>query len=293
MTKFLPLESHCYESREKLNLHYFLRKNPESSHCCLLLHGFTNDAHIFDALADQLQASCNVIALDFRGHGDSDWDEQANYQHEDLIRDVLLLIAQYNFTDWHIIGHSLGARVALLATAQHALPLKSLTIIDTGPEVNATGVRKVRRDAENTPKTFADTHAFFEYLSAIYFLAAPERLRHIAEHGLKTHQGKQVAKTDPAFTRALWQQDARQDETQHLRAPKQHDLWESLSTIQCPCLVVRGQASAILTQSTAEKMIAHLTQAKLVVVPSAGHALMLDNANFFEAACIDFLKQYL
>ena len=81
--------------------------------CVVLLHGFTNDAHIWDGLASKLQQSHQVFALDFRGHGDSDWDPEGRYEHAVLVSDVQQIIAQLGLNNIHLVGHSLGARVAV------------------------------------------------------------------------------------------------------------------------------------------------------------------------------------
>lgn len=292
MQKSLPPQSITTQSHDGLPLHYFFYENPSSSCCSILLHGFTNDAHIFDAVSNQLSEQMNVIALDFRGHGDSAWDNEERYQHANLMADVYHLIKQFDFNEWHIVGHSLGARVAMLSIEKYQLTPKSLTIIDTGPEVNAIGVRKVRKDAENTPMAFESIEAYHQFLRGIYFLADPERLKYLARFGLKHLDGQFVAKTDPAFTRALWKADSHQGNANDLKKPLQHDLWQAIDAIHCPTLILRGQASAILTQQTADAMQKRLTKATLTVIPGAGHALMLDNPKAFEQALCEFIHTH-
>lgn len=285
-------ESRYFLTTDQVKVHYLFRKHANSQHCCLLLHGFTNDAHIFDRLAEKLSQHCSVIALDFRGHGNSDWDPKANYQHEFLMSDVHTLLKQFDF-HWHIIGHSLGARVALLAQHQYDLTLQSLTIIDTGPEVSAVGVRKIRQDAERMPKSFEAIDAYQHHLSNIYLLSEPDLIHHMAKHGLKKDGEELIPKTDPAFTKALWKQDSHQGDNNDLNAPKHHDLWESLDSVDCPSLILRGQASAILSQHTATAMQARLKNVQLQTIPNAGHALMLDNPENFEHALLHFIYPHL
>lgn len=284
------VESCFYTTTDNLQCHYLLWPNTQSDTACLFLHGFTNDAHIWDALAAQLQQKRNIIALDFRGHGDSDWDEKACYTHEQLCADVLQLIQQQPFKRWHIIGHSLGARVAMLTLARHQLPVESLTIIDTGPEVRAVGVNKVRMDAENAPTSFASVEAYFNYLSSIYIFAQAERLRSMAEFGVrKNADGLWHTKTDPAFTTVLWKPGSNLANSDDLRYPLNDELWAALAALDCKTMVVRGQASAILSRQVAERMVGTMKDAKLVTVSRAGHALMVDNPEEFERAVLAFI----
>jgi len=164
--------SHKAQSRQLLTddgikLNFLLWPNLYSKQCVVFLHGFTNDAHIFDDASEALQQHFNVYALDFRGHGDSDWDPEAKYTHDQLQSDLIHFLQQLPFQHIHLVGHSLGARVAmlLLGRDEHIRQrCKSFTIIDTGPEVRAIGVNKVREDAENTPDNFSSIEAFRQYL---------------------------------------------------------------------------------------------------------------------------------
>lgn len=285
-------QSCFYTTADGLQCHYLLWPNSNSDSCCLFLHGFTNDAHIWDYLAVPLQQQHNVVAVDFRGHGDSDWDNEARYTHEQLCDDVRQLMQQLPFTRFHIIGHSLGARIAMLMLARHTLPVTSLTIIDTGPEVRAVGVNKVRLDAESAPTRFENSEQYFQYLSGIYLFAQPERLRHVAEYGLKKNTaGEWITKTDPAFTSALWKPGSRLASSDDLRYPLNEELWDALAALRCRCLLIRGQASAILSRQIAEKMVSVMRNARLVTVSRAGHALMVDNPAEFEQAVLAFVAE--
>lgn len=280
-----------YQADDGIQLHYLFWPNKTSASCCLLIHGFTNDAHIWDSLAQKLQPQHNVIAVDLRGHGDSDWDSEAKYTHPQLLEDVYQLIASQAFSHWHIIGHSLGARIATLMLARKQFQAKSFTLIDTGPEVRTVGVKKVRDDAQNTPIEFASVEHFFSYLSGIYLLGETTRIRAMAQYGLKKNSAnKLIPKTDPAFTAALWQADA-EEGGDNLRYPLTEELWLALSQISSSTLILKGQASAILAKEVAEKMAYQvMPNAELKIINRAGHALMVDNPEEFEETVCQFIQ---
>ncbi|NRB37488.1 MAG: alpha/beta hydrolase [Pseudomonadales bacterium] len=289
------MNTHFYKTSDHLRLHYLSWPHPDqtpSESCCVLLHGFTNDAHIYDSLALELQQQMDVFAIDFRGHGDSDWDPESKYSHQHLLEDLQIFIQQLPHKKIHIIGHSLGARVAMLLMGRSEFSAASFTIIDTGPEVRAVGVDKVRKDAQNTPTSFASVQAFNDYLSAIYLFAQADRVKAMAKNGLKEIDGLLCPKTDPAFTAALWKTETPKGNNSDLRAPLNEELWQALAKISCPTLILKGQASAILAKKTAEKMAYEVMRnAEFKVIRRAGHAIMVDNPDEFEKTVCAFVLQ--
>lgn len=266
------------DSPDQLRLHVLHWQGPANASKILLVHGFTHHAWVWAGLAQRLRVHFDVYALDFRGHGDSSWDAQHRYLHEHLQNDIRHTVEALSLQGCHLIGHSLGARVAMLTLEQQTALASSFTIIDTGPEVGAAGAAKVRRDAESQPSTFGSVDAFHSYLRSIYSLANADALAAFAMHSLR-HDGEHFSlKMDPGFTRALWNPNSYHNDSRDLRAPLNEKLWDALASLRIPTLVLRGAASAILSRQTAEKMTNDvIPNARLKSVPMAGHAVMLDN----------------
>ncbi len=259
----------------------------------LLLHGFTNDAHIWDSLAHKLVKQRPVYALDFRGHGDSDWDPYANYTHDTLVEDLHETVTQLGLKEFSIVAHSLGARVAILYHQKYSPALTAMVIVDTGPEVRAAGVNKVRMDAEAMPTQFDSIEAYTDHLASIYMLAKRDHVASLAQNGLRAlPNGRYEVKTDPAFTKALWNPDSYHKNASDLRMPLNDQLWLALSTLNAPTLLLRGQISAILSRKVADKM-AHqvIPNAHLRVIAGAGHAVLVDQPEQFCEQTCDFLNK--
>ncbi len=283
-----------FSNRDELQLHvlHWPARTPSAGAPVLLLHGFTNDAHIWDPLSQQLSEHHDVFALDFRGHGASAWDPEGRYLHQSLVTDLIDCIDHLQLQRPHLIGHSLGARIAMLAAGQSGIPISSLCILDTGPDVRAAGVRKVRRDAEATPAHFVSTQAYQAWLAQVYMLSDTHAIAHMARHGLREGPAGWQPNTDPAFTRALWKPESYQGSSHDLVAPLNEQLWQALTHIHAPTLLLRGQISAILSRDTARRMVEDsLPRAELQVIPRAGHALMCDNPSHSIQAITDFIRR--
>lgn len=286
------MESRFFRTRDDLRLHY-LNYPCAAADCtsyCILLHGFTNDAHVWDNLAVDLQRAHHVIALDLRGHGDSDWDPERKYSHWQLADDLQDFLQEFKGATVHIVGHSLGARVAMLALASMQNPVASLTIIDAGPEVSPEAGERLVKDVMQMPTEYADAQSYLDCLARIYVMADAGALAHVASFGLRVSQGKLRAKTDPAFTPGIWHKNPEFRDLHKDKGPLSEQIWKALGSLDLPVHVVRGQASSILESSLALKMVRALgDRALLSTVPRAGHAVMLDNPVKSTALIADFI----
>lgn len=273
-------DSRFFKTSQGLKLHYRFSHQPKSNQVCILLHGFMNDSAIFIPLMQKLKTQFNLIAIDFRGHGESDWDNNSQYSHQDLVQDLNEFIAQFDYEQWHFIGHSLGARVALLYNLYYQYQPASMVLVDTGPITNRAGSEKVRQDAEKIPQFFKSHEDYFCFLRLQYFLADEKRLRNWSLYGLKKINNNYQLRTDPKFVQALWSKNENNQST--LISAQEDKIWQALHHLVCPTLVIRGQASAILSQNVAEKMRSTLKQGQLIIIEKAGHAVPLDNPTAFE-----------
>ena len=98
----------------------------------LLLHGITQNASSFDPLIRRLKSSFRIIALDCRGHGDSDKPRKVADYGSNMVEDVKNLLAQLKIEKVHLLGTSMGAEIALRFTAYNPSSVLSLTVIGSG-----------------------------------------------------------------------------------------------------------------------------------------------------------------
>ncbi len=288
------MESRFFRTRDGLRLHYINHPSVVSN-CtsyCILLHGFTNDAHIWDPIANTLQKEHHVIALDLRGHGDSDWDPERKYSHWQLAEDLQDFLKELESVKLHVVGHSLGARVAMLALETTSCSIESLTIIDAGPEVNSEAGERLVNEVMQLPANYATTQDYLDCLVRIYVMADTSALKHIAKFGLRFHRGNLRLKTDPAFTPGIWHRNSEFLNMHMERGELSDQLWKALRSLDFPVHIVRGQASSILEPMLALKMATVLgNNGLLSVVPKAGHAVMLDNLSKSTAVITDFIHR--
>jgi len=257
----------------------------------LLLHGFGNEAHIWDDFAPSVAPYYRTVALDHRGHGDSDWDPDRRYAYDAMVRDVEAATSALGIDRLVVIGHSLGGRIATLFADRHPERIAGFVLVDIGPDLDARGATRVRLDVEANPNPhFASVAEYARALSIAYPAARPDALDRMAFHGLRQRDdGLYELKMDPAL-RGAANPSASQKGGAEPDAMSPEAQWAALARITCPALVVRGAASDILSPDTADKMVDEvLPDGRLAVVPRAGHSVMTDNPDGFREAVTSFV----
>src|SRR5262245_21471607 len=258
----------------------------------LLLHGFGNEAHIWDDFAPEIAPHYRTLALDHRGHGDSAWDAEARYELDTLVDDLECVTGTLGIERVVLVGHSLGGRVATLVGGRHPERLAGLVLVDIGPELDARGVLRIREDAlAHAAPRFASVEEYARVLSLAYPAARPDTLLRMARHGLvQGADGGYRLKMDPALRASARDPGETSEQAADRERRVGEAMWAALGRIACPALVVRGAASDVLAQDVAERMVDEvLPDARLAVVPQAGHSVMTDNPDGFRDAVTGFV----
>jgi pimeloyl-ACP methyl ester carboxylesterase len=255
----------------------------------LFLHGFGNDAHVWDWCAPTFAPHYRVVAYDHRGHGRSDRDPEGRYDHESMAQDVAAVMDALGAARAVIVGHSLGGRVAMRFAGMHPERVAGLVIVDSAPELDARGTTRIRLDVQQQDPSFASLRDYEKLLHRQYPATQPEILNVLAGHWAQQRpDGRFELRLDPAFMRGRRGQS--EEELARWSQNEAKLLWSALEKLPCPALVVRGAASDVLSADVADKMADEvLKQGRLEVVARAGHSVMLDNPEAFEKALAGFV----
>ncbi len=103
----------------------------------LLLHGHPQTHVIWHKVADQLAENFTVVAADLRGYGDSDKppasEASASYSKRIMARDQLMLMQSFGFTQFSVLAHDRGARVAHRLALDHPDAVSRMILLDIAP----------------------------------------------------------------------------------------------------------------------------------------------------------------
>lgn len=120
--------SHSYIS-QRLKLHYVDWGNADAPPL-LLVHGGRDHCRNWDWVAEKLRDRYHVIAPDLRGHGDSAWSPDGNYDMDAFVYDLAQLIHQLDLSPVTIVSHSMGGNVALRYTGLYPDTVSKLVAIE-------------------------------------------------------------------------------------------------------------------------------------------------------------------
>jgi pimeloyl-ACP methyl ester carboxylesterase len=238
----------------------------------LLLHGFTGHAHAWDTLAIALQPHFHVLALDQRGHGDSDPADV--YDTAAAFGDISGVVDQLRLGSLVLVGLSMGGRNAMYFAAQRPQQVQKLVILDIGPEISRRATEAAPGPPE--PPVWGSIEQAAQHLYRGNPYPGIHYYRWVASHSLRARpDGALVWKWHPSV--------------KERRTPSTLDWWALLKEIAVPTLVLRGEHSPVLDRDVAERMARELPSGRFVEIPRAVHTLHEDNPDAVTTALRDFL----
>ncbi len=281
---------------QRLKLNYFDWAQTEADRekpPLVLVHGGRDHARSWDWTAEILSQDYHVVAMDHRGHGDSDWVSDGNYNVNDMVYDLAQLIHQLGRGPVTIVSHSMGGNVSLRYTGMFPDMVTKLVAIEglgPSPKVRAEQrstpfpermrewIEKKRKAAGRIPRRYDSIESAFERMIEENAYLTREQARHLTVHGVtRNEDGTYSWKFDPHLN--VWQVEDVADEFVA-------EIWKAIS---CPTLLLYG-ADSWASNPEKDGRIEHFSTAEVIEFEEAGHWLHHDQFDRFIAVLKDFLK---
>ena len=250
----------------------------------ILLHGGGQTRHAWGGTAAALaEKGWRAMAMDLRGHGDSDWAPDGDYQLEAYVRDLLSIVGQLEQKP-AVVGASLGGLAALLACGEAETPLVSaLVLVDIAPRTEPTGVARIMNFMTASPDGFATLEEAADAVAAYQ----PQRPRPQSLEGLRKNlrqgdDGRFRWHWDPAMMNGERRMNATRDPARLQTASRR---------LRVPALLVRGRMSDVVSEDGVREFLQLCPQAESVDVSGAGHMVAGDQNDPFTDAVVDFLRR--
>ena len=233
----------------------------------VLLHSLAAHSHWWDWTAPRLAERFHVVALDFRGLGQSQWAEPTAYAFTDYVADVVAVLDVLGWRSPLVIGHSMGGYVGAYLAARHPARVGALVVADILTGWSEAEAERARKAAERPAAQFASpAEAAARFRLAPPQTTAPaDRLEHLGETGVAQ---RRPGVWETAFDRRVFLHPA-------------PDPWPFLPSVLCPTLVVRGQQSAVMDREAWQRVAMTARRGQFAELKHAFHHLIVDDPDGF------------
>lgn len=266
-----------------IRLHYLDWGGDPGQGTIVLVHGGSANVHWWDLAAPRLTAGGRVLALDFRGHGHSQWASPPHYGPAGYINDIEGFL-RFIGSPVILVAHSMGGAVAMWVAALHPDLLKGLVVVDSrgGPPPFWRKLQwRWRHRAKARPRpelaSAQDIIRRFRLHPPGSYLSDQALAELAIKSAVQLPNGRWAFGFDPQ-TRG-WRQSG------SVKLP-------SVRKVTARTLILRGAESTLLSARRARWLRHKIKGSVLKEIPRAHHHVPLDNPNDTAAAILEF-KQSL
>jgi branched-chain amino acid transport system permease protein len=274
----------------RLRTHY--RSAGDGNTPLLLLHGNFGSWRWWQPVLEQLPPGCRAYAPDLRGCGDS---EHPGYGHdiEALTADAQAFGNSVQCFPAHVVGHSLGAAVALQLALDHPTHVRSLTLVAPPPAEGRSVVRNAGWFSHSVSRLFdVNRDASVVTLGATYRL-----LRHLGANRALLRQALMRLAPSLAYDHAFIElvSDAARMAPQavvgHLQTLDTWNVRPRLRSLRVPTLIVGGARDVLVEANELWHFGRQLRRARVLIWPDVGHAVQLEQPQRFVTTLEQFVKR--
>jgi pimeloyl-ACP methyl ester carboxylesterase len=237
-----------------------------SSPTVILLHGLGDGADIWRPMMAAWKTPLTVIAFDLPGHGGSPSLAPAEYQVSRLADLVAEALAQQGIVRPVLVGHSLGARIAVELAARATLNPRGTILVDMSGQDSSETNRAVAAHLDALMAGAPTLEGLVRLVGDRLPLADPQAVAMVVPAMATSAEGRWLMARDPAI--------------KHLLAPSRHpeEIWSRLARLQGPAAVVRGAYSAVMDRRMAARIVEAIPWRPVLIetIDKAGHAIPLE-----------------
>lgn len=239
----------------------------------IILHGLLGSLDNWQSIARELGRSYKVFTVDLRNHGKSPHSDTMNY--EVMAADVLALMDKLGLIHAHIIGHSMGGKVAMYFALHYPERIDKLVVVDISPKAYSRGHDQIFKALFAIDPALIDSRGEADQQMQVY----------VPEPAIRLFLLKNLARdADGHF---YWKMNL---EVIYKNYEAIIEAIESTWPYTKPVLFLRGGKSAYISEEDALSITDLFAQATIKTIPNAGHWLHADAPELFISRVTDFLS---
>ncbi len=261
-----------YDVSPDCTIHY-LEHNPQGHPPVLLLHGLGSCGEDWVLQVTPFTAAgYRLIAADARGFGRSSYPG-GGLTVRQMAEDMARLLEGIQAAPAHVVGISMGGTLALQLALDHPDLVRRLVLVNTFARLR--------------PRSLRGWAYVLLRGVLVHTLGLPTQARMVARRIFpKPEQApyrevlyQRITQTNPAAYRAA------------MRALVRFDVMDRLGEVRAPTLVVTGSEDTTVPPEEQAHLVRGIPNVRQVVIEGGGHAVILDHAEAFNQAVLDFLGE--
>ena len=265
---------------------------PADGPTVVLLHGGGQTRHSWSGTWQRLVADgWYALSVDLRGHGESDWPDDADYSHTAFAADVAAIASALPRPPV-LVGASLGGIASLLAVTRaddQAAVARALVLVDVAHRIEPGGRERIGAFMTGHLDGFATLEDAADAIAAYNpHRPRPTDLAGLSKNLRRRDDGRWVWHWDPRFVTGKF---GSPDETRSSDM-RMGDLERAVDALALPTLLVRGRNSDLLSEEGARDFLARVPTAEFADVAGAGHMVAGDRNEVFNQAILGFVDRH-
>ncbi|HEX6386915.1 MAG TPA: 2-succinyl-6-hydroxy-2,4-cyclohexadiene-1-carboxylate synthase [Anaerolineae bacterium] len=245
----------------------------------VLLHGFSGSASNWAIHIPAFTQRYRVIAIDILGHGRSDAPaDPARYRMENVAGDIAAVLAEVQAEPVHLLGYSIGGRLALYLAVTYPDLIQSLILESASPGLESSEEREQRRRQDEQLAAWIEqegVEAFVQRWERLPLFASQQRLPPSIRDNLRRQRLQNSAKGLANSLRGMG-------------TGAQPSLWPRLGELKIPVLLLAGEVDPKFV-AIGERMAATIPFVDLMIVPEAGHTIHLERPELFDGMVLGWM----
>ena len=229
----------------------------------LFLHGIGGNRHHWNEQLPVFATRCKAVAWDARGYGQSD-DYAGGLKFEDFTADVLRVLDHFKQPKAHLVGLSMGGRIARNFALRHPDRVAKLVLANTTPGFDALTPEQVKKFVEERKNR------------------SPESIRALISRHARAGAYEDLLASFKALRQPSY--------LKTLEASVSQDRAASIERIRAPTLVITSDEDKVYPPSIARNMAKRIPGARLAVISGAGHLSNLEQPAQFNQVVLRFLS---
>ena len=235
----------------------------------LFLHGLGGGLLDWEPQVPAFSSKYRMLRLDVRGHGNSD-KPKGKYEVEEFTRDAIAVLKAAGVERTHVVGLSMGGMIALQLAVDAPAMVRSLVLVNTGPEVKAeNAAERLALWQRRFLTRFMSMEKFADILAGRLF---PDP----GQEAMRAEFHRRWSANDPAAYR------------QSYLALLRWSVADRISAIRAPTLVVHAELD-YTTFERKERWAKKIPGARMATIPGGRHAVSMDHAAEFNALVLEFI----